>query len=366
MGTIDGSEACFCWQHGDMQIHVSAAVAYGIWHYVHVTGDREFLRSRGLEVLMQICRYYASRGAWSQVTRQFGFWMVMGPDEFHMGVNNNCYTNFMARKCFQYTLDVIGQMKKNALAALDKVRTKLKLTDAELTQWRRIARGMYVPLDKKTGIHEQHDGFFNTPHLDWKKLPADQFPLYHHWAYLRIFRWDMIKQPDVLLLPYFFSHEYSDKQKKANYEYYEPRCAHESSLSPAVHSILAAELGKHKQAIDYWTYACRLDLDDYNRNTHEGLHTTSMAATWMNIVFGFGGMRTDGEVLSFKPTLPRRWKAFTFRILYREALLEVGIDRKQARFKVRRGPDVDVDVFGKRHTVTADGLTVAMPRNRVP
>lgn len=364
MCTIDGSEACTTWQHGDLEIHVSAAVAYGIWHYVHVTGDREFLDREGLEMLLQISRYYASRGAWSPRTGEYGFWFVMGADEFHMGVNNNCYTNVMAKKSFEWTLAAARDLQRRDPARWQALARKVKLRPGELADWRRKAARMRILQDKKTGLFEQHDGYFDAPHLDCRKIPATDFPLYHHWAYFRIFRWDMIKQPDVLLLPFFFSHEYSRRVKEVNYDYYEPRCSHESSLSPSIHSILAAELGRHRQAYAYWQHAARLDLDDYNRNTREGLHTTAMAAAWLNFVYGFGGLRSDGPRLSFNPSIPARWRAFQFQIIYRGNVLKVRVSRRSVTLQLMQGNALTVDLFGRPVRVTAAGITRPLPADR--
>lgn len=360
MGTIDGAEACVTWQHGDLEIHVSAAVAYGIWHYLRITGDKAFLYTQGIEMLLQISRYYASRGQWAQVTGDFGFWGVMGADEFHMMVHNNCYTNVMARKAFEYTLQVVEEMRAEAPEKLMAVVRKVKLRPGELPDWKLKASRMRVPRDARSGIYEQHDGYFNLPHVDVAAIPPEQFPLYKHWAYVRIFRNDMIKQPDVLLLHFFFSHEYSLANKRANFEYYEPRCSHESSLSPAVHSILAAELGKSEQAYNFMRHAFRLDLDNYNRNTHEGVHTTSMAAAWMNVVYGYGGLRSDGRLLSFKPSLPKTWKSFSFKIAYRGSLLKVTIDKKQALFSVIEGPAVPLLVYGKKRLIGNTEAKIAL------
>ncbi|MBD3391684.1 MAG: family 65 glycosyl hydrolase [Chitinivibrionales bacterium] len=365
MCTIDGTETCGTWYHGALEIHVSAAVAYGVWHYVTMSGDTDFLYSKGIEILLQVCRYHATRGEWSQSTGEYGFWKVMGPDEFHMQENNNAYTNVMAKKMFEYTLSVIDQMARTAPAKLARARRKVGLKPSEPRAWRTMARKMRTNFDKKRQLYEQHDGFFDLPHIDCDKIPPSDFPLYRHWPYLKIFRYDMIKQPDVLLLMLFFSNDYSRRAKKANFEYYEPRCIHESSLSPAIHSILAAELGKHALAYKYFQHATRIDLDDYNRNACEGLHITSAAAAWMNIVQGFGGMRTDASVLSFTPSIPRKWRSFTFRITYRDSILTVRVDKKKALFVVAAGPPITVRVFGTRYRVGKTPVEVAMPAARV-
>lgn len=364
MGTIDGTESVGVWQHGDLEIHVSVAVAYGIWHYVNLTGDIDFLYTEGIEMLLQICRFYASRGDWSPTTGEFGFWGVMGADEFCMMVHNNTYTNVMARHTFDYTLATAHDMQHTAPQQWQAVCAKVALDPQELDDWAHKSQKMRVLFDPQKNLFEQHDGYFDLPHVDVKAIPHTQFPIYKHWAYDRIFRNDMIKQPDVLLLPFFFSHNYSLAVKRANYEFYEPRCVHESSLSPAIHSILAAELGKHDEAYRYALHASRLDLDDYNRNTHEGLHTTSMAAAWMNVVYGFGGMRSDGDVLSFTPSLPAAWEAFSFRILYRDSLLQAEVTQYAVEYRVLNGPPVQISVFDQLYTVDTNGITVDLPHER--
>jgi len=364
MCTIDGAEHCDTWQHGDLEIHVSAAVSYAVWHYVNVTGDKEFLYSEGIEMLLQISRYYASRGAWSPLTGEFGFWGVMGADEFCMMVHNNCYTNVMAQRTFGWTLDAIAEMKRRAPDLLDKAVKKVGLLPSEPRDWRRMARKMRVLLDRKSGVYEQHDGFFDLPYVDVKKIPLNEFPIYDNWAYVRIFRTGIIKQPDVLLLMFFFSHDYSLEAKRVNYEFYEPRCTHDSSLSPGIHSIVAAELGKHDDALKYSQFACRLDLDDYNRNTHLGLHTTSMAAAWMNMVYGFGGMRSDAKTLSFNPSIPKRWKSFSFRVLYRGSVLSVTVTKTSVVLRTTAGRAIPVTVFGKRYRVVASETDIPLPADR--
>jgi maltose phosphorylase len=256
-------------------------------------------------------------------------------------------------------------MKKKESARLKKLERKIGLEAQELKDWARMARKMRAPRPGAGKVIEQHDGYFDLPHYDPKDIPPDEVPLYFHWAYYRMFQWDMIKQPDVLLLLFFFSHEWSDKDKQVNYEFYEPRCAHDSSLSPCVHAILASELGKHAEAYRLARYAMRLDLDDYHRNTNLGLHTTSMAGAWLTLVYGYGGMRSDGAVLSFRPALPARWNAFGFRIVWRDAVLSARIDRQNVTLKAISGGPVPVDIFGKRHRVTEEGLSVAMPKDRL-
>lgn len=345
MVTIDGTESCGVWQHGNLEIHVTAAVAYGVWHYVRNTGDEEFLKEYGLELLVETSRYFASRGGWSPKTGEFGLYGVMGPDEFQMMVHNNTYTNFMVKKNFNYTIEMVKKYGYD-------------ISDLELAEWQNMANKMRINYDESTGLFEQHDGFFDLPEFDVKSMDPDKVPVYKYWAYDRIFRVNMLKQPDVVLMQFFYSKDFTLEQKKANFEYYEKRCSHESSLSPAVHSIMAAEIGDFDMAEEYMAYGNRIDIDDYNRNTHQGLHVTSMAAAWMNIVYGFGGMRSDGDILYFAPKIPRKWNSYKFTIMVRNSVLNVEVTKKKALFKVLSGENLNVDIFDKNYTITTDGVAV--------
>jgi len=189
--------------------------------------------------------------------------------------------------------------------------------------------------------------------------------LYNHWSYDRIYRNDIVKQPDVLMFMFLHNQQFTSKSKQANFEYYEPRCIHESSLSPSVHSVLASELGKRDQAYEFFRFATRLDLDDYNRNTREGLHTTALAAAWVNIVYGFGGMRSDGPVLAFAPTLPDAWASYSFRVRYRGSVIQVDVGARTVRFRVSEGKAVTVLIYGEPREVGTEGLEVIAPRAEV-
>jgi maltose phosphorylase len=331
VATSDGTESCTLWQHASLQFQPTTAVAYGVWHYYHVTGDKVFLHKEGIELLVEICRFLVSRGQWSAKGR-FGYYAVMGPDEFQMMVNHNAYTNYMAKRTFEFTLSVLKDANPVALG----------LTTAEIATWQHMAEKMYIPYDAATGLFEQHEGFFDLPHIDIDSIPVKDFPLYYHWSYDRIYRNDMIKQPDVLMFMFLYNQSFTPEQKKANYEYYEPRCIHESSLSPSVHSILAAELGRKQEAFDFFKFATRIDLDNYNRNSHEGIHTTSIAAAWMNIVYGFGGMRSDGEMLLFNPTIPPHWKSYSFQVLYYGSIIRVEVNQNQATWQLINGDPVKI------------------------
>jgi maltose phosphorylase len=358
IATIDGTESCTLWQHSSLQFQPTTAVAYSIAHYVKVTGDRDLLYGKGSELLVQICRFLASRGQWSPRKKQFGYYAVMGPDEFQVMVNNNCYTNFMAKRTFLYTLEVLAELANDRPDRSRELLSTLGCEPLELAAWRQMADAMIIPYDAETGIYEQHEGFFDLPHIDVDAIPVTDFPLYNNWSYDRIYRNDMIKQPDVLMFMFLYNQSFTMDEKRANYDYYEPRCIHESSLSPSLHSILAAELGRKQEAFEFFRFAARIDLDNYNRNTAEGIHVTSIAAAWMNVVFGYGGLRSDGDHLVLRPTIPEHWQAYRFQIVYRQSLLRVSVTQGAAHIQLIDGPPVSAIVSGHVREIDGSGIVV--------
>lgn len=337
IATRNGEEACTLWQHASTQIQPTSAVAYAIFHYMNLFDDEDFMRNYGLRMLLEIGKFLFSRGQWNADHTAFGYYGVMGPDEFQVMVNHNAYTNYMGKRMMGYILDVALSPRFKD----DGLLLELGYDDAYIAAMKEAIEAMRIPFDEKTLLFEQHVGYFDLPHIDVDKIPVEEFPLYAHWSYDRIYRNDMIKQPDVLMFMFLFPSSFPLAVKKANYEFYEPRCIHESSLSPSVHSIIAEEIGKEKEALDFFSFATRLDLDDYNRNTSEGLHMTSIAAAWVNIVYGFLGLRSDGPMLAIHPKIPNTWKHYSCKLLYRKAKLTVDVYPK--RFVVRNdGEPVDL------------------------
>lgn len=360
IATISGNECCNLWQHASLQLQASTGVAYGIWCYEKVTEDKEFLHKYGLEMLTEISRMLATRGDWSADGSQYGFYNVMGPDEFQMMVNHNCYTNAMGKFVFEYTLRSLEEFHDTDSESYFNLIKKFEITENELKEWKSMADKMYIPYYPESGMFEQHEGFFRLPHIDIDAIPVEDFPLYHHWSYDHIYRNDMIKQPDVLMLMLLFNSSFTYKQLKANYEYYEPRCIHESSLSPSVHSILASQLGKSKDAFEFFHFATRMDLDNYNRNTGEGIHTTSIAAAWLNIIYGFAGMRSDGNGLSFSPNLPDEWDGYSFRIKYLGRIISVSINKKAVNFQLISGEPIELTVYDRKYKLDETGFAISL------
>lgn len=348
VATISGRECCDLWQHASLQLQASTGVAYGLWNYVHQTGDRDFLYEYGVPMLIEISRMLASRGDFDPVTGQYGYYCVMGPDEFEMMVHHNAYTNFMGKKSLEFTLETLSRMERDRPEAY----AGLALKEGELADWRNKADKMYFPCDPGTGLVEQHMGYFHLPRKDVASIPVEEFPLYAHWSYERIYRNDMIKQPDVLMLFLLYGADFTQKQLEANFEFYEPRCIHESSLSPSIHSILACRLGRMEKAEELFGFATRMDLDDYNRNTREGLHTTAIAGAWMNIVYGFAGLRSDSDILAIAPCIPAGWTGYAFSVRSGDSILRVRVEQDAVTFTCVEGGPLPLRLYGREISAT--------------
>lgn len=360
IATISGRECCDLWQHASLQLQPSTGVAYGLWNYVHLTEDKEYLYKEGIEMLVEISRMLASRGSFDAATGKYGYYCVMGPDEFQMMVHHNAYTNFMGKKSMQFTLDTLKEMKIAAPEELDALQAKMGLTEEELRDWADKAEKMYIPYSDETKLFEQHEGFFHLPHIDVSAIPVEDFPLYSHWSYERIYRNDMLKQPDVLMFMMLYGSEFTGEQLAANFDYYEPRCIHESSLSPSIHSILACRLGRMEKAEEYFGFATRMDLDDYNRNTREGLHTTSIAGAWMNIIYGFGGLSSDGDKLSLAPCIPKKWGKYVFSLQVKDSVLKVEVEQEKLTLCCVEGKAISLQLYNRDITVGASPVSYAL------
>lgn len=355
IATRNGEEGCTLWQHASTQLQPSTAVAYAIFHYMNLYNDKDFMQNYGLEMLLEISKYLLSRGQYNPDHTKFSYYGVMGPDEFQVMVNHNTYTNFMAKKTFEYTMSLID----SGLYETKELFKKCGFTKSLIKEIKEADEKMLILYNKDTMLYEENAGFFDMPHIDINSIPVEDFPLYSHWAYDRIFRNDIIKQPDVLMFMFLYPSDFSKEVKEKNYDYYEPRCLHESSLSPSIHSIIASELGKEKEALDFFGFATRLDLDDYNRNTKEGLHTTSIAAAWMNIVYGFLGLRSDKELLSINPTLPSRWENYKVNINYHGTEISIQVTPKELLFNISGKPQ-EIAVYGIKTLIT-DNLKIMRP-----
>ncbi|MCQ2981698.1 MAG: family 65 glycosyl hydrolase [Treponemataceae bacterium] len=364
IATLNGEEGCNLWQHASLQFQPTSAVAYAIAQYYTYSGDRSFLFGHGIEMLIECSRCLYSRGSWNQDHTGFGLYGVMGPDEFHMMENNNFYTNFMVQKTFNYTLQTLEQMKQTAPDRYDAVVQATGFSADEAGELQRASDKMILLYDPATELFEQQEGYFGLPHINVNEIPVTDFPLYSNWSYDRIYRTDMVKQPDVLMAMYLYPSLFTKNQLEANYRYYESRTIHESSLSPAVHSALACRLGDMNDAERFFGFATRLDLDNYNRNTSEGLHITSIAMTWTNIVLGFGGVscepqNTCCQTLSLAPVIPDGWKSYRFSLVFAGVGVQVTVTKETVTVTRREGTgSLELSLYGSHFVLDESPVTV--------
>ncbi|MDB5125865.1 glycoside hydrolase family 65 protein [Mucilaginibacter sp.] len=355
MVTMDGTECHNEWEITFEEIHRNGAIAFAIFNYVRYTGDEAYLSYYGLEVLIAISRFWAQRITWSAERQQYVMLGVTGPNEYENNVNNNWYTSTIATWCLKYTLEVIGKVKQASAAKYNDLVAKISFREEqECEKFADIISKMYFSHDDKLQIFLQQDGYLDKEQILVKDLPATERPLVQKWSWDRILRSVYIKQADVLQGLYFFEDNYDIDTIRRNYDFYEPRTVHESSLSPCVHAILAAKLGDIDRAYQFYLRTSRLDIDDYNNDTEDGCHITSMAGTWMSVVEGFGGMRVKYGLLSFNPLLPHQWQAFSFQVGFRGALLNVRVSGDGVSISNTSDKGITVKVYDQEALIEAN------------
>lgn len=327
MVTMNGEECHNEWEITFEEIHRNGAIAYAIYDYINYTGDEGYLAEYGLEVLIGISRFWSQRVNWSEDKQKYVMLGVTGPNEYENNVNNNWYTNYIAVWTLKYTLEAFEKVN-NLGAILEKTGFR---KEEETSRWKDIIEKMYFPYDSSRNVFLQQDGF-----LDKELITVDRLaerPINQKWSWDRILRSCFIKQADVLQGLYFFEEDFDEETHRRNFDFYEPMTVHESSLSPCVHSILACKLGKTEKAYEMYLRTSRLDLDDYNNDTEDGLHITSMAGTWLSVIKGFAGIRIKNTELEIHPHLPAQWKSLTFRMGTKSGLKEIYIDHEGYRVK---------------------------------
>lgn len=347
MVTMNGEECHNEWEITFEEIHRNGAIAYAIYNYVNYTGDDSYLAQYGVEVLVEISRFWEERVNYVPAKDQYMILGVTGPNEYENNVNNNWYTNRIACWTMEYTLQVLSDLQASDPAHYEELVAKLALAPEETAKWGDILAKMYYPVDAERGIFLQQDGFLDKDLTPVKDLAPSNLPLNQNWSWDRILRSAYIKQADVLQGLFFLGDRYDLDTKKRNFDFYEPLTVHESSLSPCVHSIIACELGYREKAYEMYLRTSRLDLDNYNNDTEDGCHITSMAGTWMSVVHGFGGLRVKDGVLHLNPFNPGHWSAFSFKVMFRGARLQVTVGEQDVTVTNETETPVSISVYGR-------------------
>ncbi|AXG74142.1 glycoside hydrolase family 65 protein [Flavobacterium arcticum] len=356
MVTMNGEECHNEWEITFEEIHRNGAIAFAVYNYYRFTGDYSYIPEKGLEVLIGIARFWQQRATFSSHKNKYMILGVTGPNEYENNISNNFYTNYIAKWCIDYTIEQIAKVKEEYNEDYSRIMAKVNLNDAELQQWKKVADNMYFPYSEEHGVYLQQDGFLDKELVPVSELDRSQRPINQKWSWDRILRSPYIKQADVLQGFYFFEDDFNKEQLEKHFDFYEPLTVHESSLSPCVHSIQAATLGRMEQAYMFYLRTSRLDLDDYNKEVEEGLHITSMAGTWMSIVEGFGGMRVKNDTLHFEPRIPEQWQGYSFKINFRNQILKVSINATETKFTLEGDKQLTVFVNGKEVRVEPDAL----------
>ncbi|QNA90804.1 glycoside hydrolase family 65 protein [Massilia sp. Dwa41.01b] len=357
--TIAGSECSAYFPAGTAQYHINADIAYSIKSYFEATGDIDYMAQAGLEIVLETARIWLGIGVYDRAGR-FCINEVTGPDEYTALVNNNYYTNAMARMHLRFAADMAGQLAAARPADFARIAAATGVTDEETAEWRRAADCMHLPYDGKLGIHEQDDSFLSKKPWDFASTPRENYPLLLNYHPLVIYRHQVCKQADVVLALLLLSNEFTLEDKRRDFDYYEAVTTHDSSLSSCIFSIIASEVGYHDKAYDYFMETARLDLDDTHGNTHYGVHTAAMAGTWMGVAYGFAGMRVADGALRFAPALPRKWQHYQFKVQLRGAQLQVRVTGAAAQYTLLAG---DALVF--THLGQEVSLTRAAPSARI-
>ena len=355
MVTMNGEECHNEWEITFEEIHRNGAMIYAINNYVNYTGDYSYIPELGMEVMIGVARFWHQRATFSKDKNKYVILGVTGPNEYENNINNNFYTNYLAKWCIEYAAENLEKIKKEYNSDYSRILELTNLSVEEVKSWLSVAEHMYFPFDEEHGVYLQQDGFLDKELIPVSELSKQDRPINQKWSWDRILRSCYIKQADVLQGMYMFENKFSNEELEKHFDFYEPLTVHESSLSPCIHSILAASIDRMPKAYEQYLRTSRLDLDDYNHEVHEGLHITSMAGTWMAIVEGFGGMRVwNNGKLNFNPQIPTEWKSYSFKINFRGVTLMVRKSQVDCEFTNESDSNVTIVIEGKEIIISAN------------
>lgn len=340
--TINGEEASTYFPLGTAQYHINADIAYALQLYVDVTGDVKYLEEKGAEILIETARVWADVGSFAESKGgKYCICSVTGPDEYNVLVDNNFYTNLMARENLRAAWNAVEYLKEHAPDRYQELVQKLEFNPKEADLWKKIIEDMYFPYDEKRKIFPLDDGFMMRKPWDESKIPEEKRAwLYENYHPLFIMRHRMSKQADSILGMYLHSNFFSQEELRRNYDFYQEVTLHHSSLSTCIFGILACQIGYYEEAYQYFSQSARMDLDDYHNNFYAGIHAANMAGTWQAVINGFAGLRTNEGVLRLRPYLPETWKSCQFRITYHTSTIEITIKNGEVNCELLKGSKI--------------------------
>jgi trehalose/maltose hydrolase-like predicted phosphorylase len=342
--TINGEECSANFPTGTAQYHINADIALAIQRYYDATEDEDFMKLYGTEILCETARLWLDVGDYIDTHgHRFCINGVTGPDEYQILVNNNAYTNLMARENLRFAYQIVTWLRQTDIAAYEALVQKISLRVDEPAAWQEAAEKMYIPYDEERRIIPQDDAFLSKAIWDFEHTPRENYPLLLHYHPLVVTRYQVCKQADLVLAEFLLHDQFDHAQKLRDYNYYEPLTTHDSSLSGAIFGIVAAELGDTEKAYRYFADTATMDLENKHGNTRAGIHAANMAGAWQGIIFGFAGMRAKAG-LSFNPTIPEHWHAYAFKIRYRGRLIGVRVTPDEAIFELLTGESLEIRV----------------------
>ncbi|HJV15809.1 MAG TPA: glycosyl hydrolase family 65 protein [Bacillales bacterium] len=341
--TISGTECSSFFPSGTAQYHISADIAYSFIQYYLVTNDETFMKEFGAEILFETARLWAEIGHFDGGT--FKIDAVTGPDEYTCMINNNYYTNVMAKYNLYWAVKCYRLLKTDILALCEKIN----LQEEEILIWENAANQMYLPYDETLGVNPQDDTFLQKAIWDLKSTPKEKFPLLLHYHPLTLYRYQVCKQADTVLAHFLLEDMQSIETIRNSYNYYEKITTHDSSLSTCVFSMMASKLGYNQKAYDYFIETARLDLENTHGNTKDGLHMANMGGTWLAIVFGFAGLRIKEDGISFYPALPKKWKGYRFSIQFQGRSIQIEKASDQTILTLHNGKSLSIKVYNQSY-----------------
>lgn len=355
--TINGQEASTYYPLGTAQYHINADIAYALKLYLDVTGDFDYLKEKGAEILIETARVWADVGSFADCRGgKYCICNVTGPDEYNVLVDNNFYTNLMARENLRYALAAAEEMERKAPEAWEELKERLVLSPEELSLWKKIEENMYFPYDEDRKVYPMDDNFMMRKPWDESKIPPEKRAwLYENYHPLFVMRHRMSKQADAILGMYLLSHQFSEEELRRNYDFYQEVTLHHSSLSTCIFGILASKIGYYEQAYEYFVQSARMDLDDYHNNVYAGVHVANMAGTWLAIVNGFAGVSIVEGKLHVASYLPKEWTGYSFHICVQGRKLKIGVKEGQAFVALVSGAPLEFFFRGEKKRLDKEG-----------
>lgn len=355
--TINGEEASTYFPLGTAQYHVNADIAYAFKLYLDITGDDEFLVDEAAEVLVETARVWADVGCFAECKdNKYCICAVTGPDEYNAIVDNNFYTNLMARENIRDAKWALEKMKEIDKDAYDALVKKIDFKEEEIDYWDRIIENMYFPYDEKMQIYPQDDGFLMRKPWDESKIPEEKrHLLYENYHPLFVYRQKMAKQADAILGMLLHSNYFTNEELKRNYDFYQTVTLHHSSLSTCIFGILASQIGYDDEAYKYFSQSARMDLDDIHNNFYAGIHAANMAGTWQGIVFGFAGVRSNAGYLQINPKLPSQWKSYEFCLQYKGSNLNIKVAEREVEYTLLNDCELSYESLGEKIVLSKEG-----------